>query len=50
MTPAEAATYLGVPNLMMVGFGGQPEPPLDRYAKSLTGLKRVIWSVVGDSS
>lgn len=50
MTPAEAAHYMGIPNLMMVGYAGQPEPPFDQYAKSLTSLKRVSWSVVGDGS
>lgn len=50
MTPVEAAHYLGIPNLMMVGYGGQPEPPFDQYAKPMASLKRVVWSVVGDSS
>jgi hypothetical protein len=50
MTPAEAAYYMGIPNLMMVGYGGEPEPPFDQYAKSMVGLKRLVWSVVGDSS
>jgi hypothetical protein len=50
MTPAEAAFYLGIPNMMMVCYGGQPEPPFEQYAKSLQPLKRLIWSVVGDES
>lgn len=50
MTPAEAAFTMGIPNLIMVCFGGQPEPPFGQYAKSLQLLKRVIWSVVGDAS
>ena len=50
MTPAEGAYYLGVPNLMMVAFGGIPEPPFEQYARSLRPLDRVVWSIVGDSS
>ncbi len=51
MTPAEGAYYLGVPNLIMVCFGGKPEPAqFDLYARSFTPLKRVVWSIIGDSS
>lgn len=50
MTPAEAAHHMGIFNVMMVGYGGQPEPPFDQYAKSLTSMKRLEWSVVGDGS
>lgn len=50
MTPAEAANYLDIPNLMMVCYGGQPQPPFEQYAKSMRPLKRLIWSVVGDAS
>ena len=32
ISPAEAASYLGVPNLIMVRYGGRPPLPLDRYA------------------
>jgi hypothetical protein len=50
MTPAEAAFYLGIPNVIMVCFGGQPQPPFEQYAKSLRPFKRLVWSVVGDAS
>lgn len=50
MTPAEAAFYMGVPNLLMVVYQGQPEPPFDKLAISFRPLKRVVWSIVGDSS
>jgi hypothetical protein len=50
MTPAEAAYYLGIPNLLMVGFGGKPEPPFTQYARSLAPLTQVVWSIIGDSS
>jgi len=48
MTPAEAAYYLDIPNVIMVRYHGQPVPPYDRYALSLSPLKRVVWSIVGD--
>jgi len=50
MTPAAGAAYLGVTNLIMVAFGGMPEPPLEPHAQALSSLKRVVWSIIGDSS
>ncbi len=50
MTPVAGADSLGVPNLIMVTFGGKPEPPFDPHARALNPLKRVVWSIVGDSS
>lgn len=50
ITPAAAAQYLGTPNLLMVGYRGQPEPPFDAEAQSMAGLDRVVWSIIGDSS
>jgi hypothetical protein len=47
MTPAEAAFYLGIPNLIMVRYSGRPQPPFHQYALPLRALKRVVWSVVG---
>jgi hypothetical protein len=47
MTPAEAAFYLGVPNLIMVRFHDRPAPPFDQYALPFRPLKRVVWSIVG---
>jgi hypothetical protein len=47
IAPAEAACYLGVPNLIMVRYKGRPPLPLDRYAESLRTLRRVVWSAVG---
>ncbi|MEM3693084.1 MAG: hypothetical protein QXI39_03580 [Candidatus Bathyarchaeia archaeon] len=47
MTPAEGASYLGVPNLLMVRYGGRPAPPFDQYALALSPLRRVVWSIVG---
>jgi hypothetical protein len=47
MTPAEAAFYLGIPNLIMVRYQGRPPLPFDQYGVPLRVLKRVVWSVVG---
>jgi len=65
MSPFEAAVYMGIPNIMMVngynhkGPDGQPgqdgwfqtwtPPLLEQFALPLTLLKRVAWSIVGDS-
>ncbi len=50
MTPTEAALYLGVPNICMVCFGNQPQPPFDRECLAMSTMKSVIWSIVGDAS
>lgn len=50
MTPSEAAFYLDVPNALMVVYGGKPEPPFDKLSIAFKPLKRVVWSIVGDSS
>ena len=48
MTPAEGAAYLGVPNLIMVRFDGQPATSLAQYHLPFLPLQRVVWSVVND--
>jgi len=47
ITPAEAAFYLGIPNLIMVRYQGRPPLPLDQFAVPLQALRRVVWSAVG---
>ncbi len=47
ITPAEAACYLGIPNLIMVRYQGRPALPFDQFAVPLRALRRVVWSVVG---
>src|SRR5262245_25466454 len=47
MTPAEAAFYLGLRNLIMVRYQGRPPLPFDQYAIPFRPLRRVVWSVVG---
>jgi len=46
ITPAEAAFYFGIPNLLMVRYANQPRPPFDQYALPMQPLKRVVWSVL----
>ncbi len=50
MGPAEAAKWMGIPNVVMVVYGGNPAPPFDAHQRPLDGLRRVVWSIVGDSS
>jgi hypothetical protein len=47
MTPAEAAFYLDIPNLIMVRYDDKPAMPFDQLALALRPLHRVHWSVVG---
>lgn len=55
MTPAEAAFYLNVPNLIFVAYNDPKEPckmlpnpaRYDQYALSFSPLERVVWSIVG---
>ena len=47
ITPAEAAFYMGIPNLIMVRHKDRPPLPLDQFAVSLRPLRCVVWSAVG---
>jgi hypothetical protein len=47
MTPAEAAFYLNIPNMIMVRYDDKPEMPFDQYAVALRPLKEIYWSLVG---
>ena len=49
VTPAEAARYLEIPNVIMVRFAGLPAPPYQPHALALSDVDRVLWSVVGDA-
>ena len=50
ISPADAAAYMGLHNVMMVRYGDEPAPPFEPYARPFCGLKRLVWSVVGDAS
>ncbi|NLV73506.1 MAG: hypothetical protein GXY52_02305 [Chloroflexi bacterium] len=47
---AAAAAYMGLRNVILVAFGGKPEPPLLPHAQELKHLDKLVWSIVGDSS
>ena len=47
ITPVEGAHYLGVPNIILVRYGGKPAPPFEQYAVPFKSLKRVHWSITG---
>ena len=42
ITPAEAALYLDVPNLLMVRYHDRPAPPFDQLAIPFRAFKRVV--------
>ncbi len=50
IAPHEACADLGVPNAAMIRYADKPRPPFDDHAQTLASLKRVAWSIVGDSS
>ena len=51
MGPWEGAQYLGgIPNCCRVVFDGKPQPPFDIASKELDQFKKVVWSIIGDSS
>lgn len=50
ITPVEGALYLGVPNLLFVRVGGQDDTFFNNYAVSFRPMKRVVWSIIGESS
>ena len=50
VTPAEAALYLNVPNMIMVTCDGIPPPfsqQAEDYAFTFTPMKKVLWSATG---
>ncbi len=49
MTPAEAAFYMGIPNVFMLHREGTPEPPLEQFALAFEPLREVVWGIVGES-
>jgi hypothetical protein len=49
ISPADAADYMRIPNAVMVVFGDTPAPPFMPHAAEMAGLKRLVWSVIGDA-
>jgi hypothetical protein len=49
ITPAEAAIYLGIPNVLFVRYELEPQPPFEPHARPLVPMQRVVWSIEGGS-
>jgi hypothetical protein len=47
IAPANAALFLGAPNILMVRYDEEPQPPFTEHARRLAGFDRVVWSVEG---
>ena len=49
-TPAEAADYMGIENIIMVSYGGKPTPPFAPIQEGFKKFGKVVWSIIGDSA
>ncbi len=47
ITPAEAASFMNIPNVFMIHRDGLPKPPLHEYARAFGDLREVVWGIVG---
>ena len=47
VTAAEAAAYLGIPNVLFVRYELDPRPPFKPDAQPLASMKQVVWSIEG---
>jgi hypothetical protein len=47
ITPAQAAAYLGISNILFVRYELEPQPPFEIHAQPLTTMKQVVWSIEG---
>src|SRR5262245_42074852 len=47
ISPADAAVYLGIPNILMVRYELEPRPPFQPHAKPLASMQSVVWSIEG---
>lgn len=47
ITPAEAAAYMSIPNVLFVRYELDPHPPFETHAQPLTSLTQVVWSIEG---
>ncbi|MCZ2079484.1 MAG: hypothetical protein LC130_31335 [Bryobacterales bacterium] len=47
ITPVEAAHYMSIPNVFMIGYEGQPDVrSLEQFAIPFQSLRQVVWSIV----
>ena len=49
-TPMEALRYLDIENAIYVVFNNLPQPPFAPHVGGLKEARRLVWSIVGDSS
>ena len=49
-TPGEALRCLGIENAVYVVFNNLPQPPFAPHVGDLKEARRLVWSIVGDSS
>jgi hypothetical protein len=47
ITPADAASALSIPNILMVRYDEEPRPPFTERARPLVAFDRVVWSIEG---
>ena len=47
ITPAQAASFMDIPNVYMIHRDGLPKPPLHEYARAFGSLREVVWGIVG---
>ena len=50
MTPEEFGEEYGIKNSFMVSYGGNIQPPFAPFAERFSGLREVVFSVLGDAS
>ena len=46
ISQSEAIRSLGIPNVCVTRYQGEPVPPYDEFIKQFTDTKRVAWSVI----
>ena len=49
-TPGEALGYFGLENAVYVVFNNLPQPPFAPHVGDLNEARRLVWSIVGDTS
>jgi hypothetical protein len=45
--PADAAAFLGIPNVLFVRYELDPHPPFEHHASRLASMQQVVWSIEG---
>ena len=50
MSPEQFAEEYGIRNSFIVSYGGNIQVPFDSFAERFSGLREIVWSVLGDGS